>query len=77
MNSYQPNTVHPPLLTTRSRKDSYDLPLEGDSTITNPVNQNSRRYTMKQAFGVWYANKENILYDVLQGVHHGENYKLT
>lgn len=32
---------------------------------------------MKQAFGVWYANKENILYDVLQGVHHGENYKLA
>lgn len=62
----------------RSRKDGYDLNVDSmDSMVTNPVNQNSKRYTMKQAFDVWYANKESILFDVSVGVHHGENYKLA
>lgn len=41
------------------------------------MNQNSKRYTMKQAFDVWFANKDSILFDVSVGVHHGENYKLA
>lgn len=32
---------------------------------------------MKQAFDVWFANKDSILFDVSVGVHHGENYKLA
>ncbi|WPK26411.1 hypothetical protein PUMCH_003764 [Australozyma saopauloensis] len=48
-----------------------------DNLAANPVNQNSKRYTMKQAFDVWYANKDSILFDVSVGVHHGENYKLA
>lgn len=32
---------------------------------------------MKQAFDVWYTNKDSILFDVSVGVHHGENYKLA
>lgn len=45
--------------------------------VTNPVNQGSKRYTMKQTFDVWYANRDTILFDISVGMHSGENYKIA
>ncbi|GEQ66361.1 hypothetical protein JCM33374_g24 [Metschnikowia sp. JCM 33374] len=73
----------------RTRKELNGSESDSSSTTSNgshgfpehtssiPANKEGKRYTMKQAFNVWFDNKNGMLADVSVGVKTGENYKLS
>lgn len=71
------------MLTNRPRNGSdsdnvaSDTQSESHPALSIPVNKGSKKYSVRQAFQVWFSLKDDVLSDVSIPVKNGESYKLS